>query len=352
MPPRVTYWTGTWDPRKEAISKEIDALRVGSRAHAPVVGFAPGQSNTWRRAERAILLSSFHWIALRAVAAATERQGDVTHVFGGQSSWHLLRALGRRPILLTAVVASERTSALPIDRIARVAVESETAIDEWRRLGIPADRIDVVLPGIDVDAYANVGPPSPTGRFRLLFASSPSDPSEIERRGIALLVELAKRKPDVDIHVPWRRWGNLDRARRALDALQPPANFIVTVGDETDMRPLYAAAHATIACFAAGAGKTCPNFVIEGLAAGRPALLTPQVGLSAVVAREGAGIVATRDGEALASALDRLRTGWIGYAAQAAALARREFSLERFRSRYDSLYERVASSGGDQALRR
>ena len=27
MPPRVTYWTGTWDPRQEAISKEVELLR-------------------------------------------------------------------------------------------------------------------------------------------------------------------------------------------------------------------------------------------------------------------------------------------------------------------------------------
>jgi glycosyltransferase involved in cell wall biosynthesis len=351
MPPRVTYWTGTWDPRKEAISKEIDALRVGPRAAARVVGFAPGQVNTWRRAERAILMSSFHWIALRAVAAATERQGDVTHVFGGQASWHLLRALGRRPILLTAVVASEGTGPFPIARIARVAVESETAIDEWRRLGIPADRIDVVPPGIDVDAYAGIGAPS-SERFRLLFASSPSDPSEIEPRGIGLLVELARRRPEIDIHVPWRRWGNLDRARRALDALKPPSNFVVTVGDETDMRKLYAAAHATVACFAAGAGKICPNFVIEGLASGRPALLTPQVGLSPAVARDNAGVVVPREVEALAAGLDRLRDGWAGYADRARALARREFSLDAFRSRYDTLYERIASGGRDQALRR
>ena len=65
MPPRVTYWTGTWDPVKEAISKEVVALRIGSRARAPVVSFSPGQPNRLVRKDRVLTLSGGAWMFLR-----------------------------------------------------------------------------------------------------------------------------------------------------------------------------------------------------------------------------------------------------------------------------------------------
>ena len=56
MSPRVTYWTGTWDPAKEAISKELNALRVGTRTRAPVVSFAPDQPFRLNTADRVLML--------------------------------------------------------------------------------------------------------------------------------------------------------------------------------------------------------------------------------------------------------------------------------------------------------
>src|SRR5690606_17614908 len=90
MSPRVTYWTGTWDPRKEGVSKEIAALRSGERHRAPVVAFSPGNRTALLPGERTLTLSSGWWLALRATAPLVERRGEITHVFGGQSSWHLV----------------------------------------------------------------------------------------------------------------------------------------------------------------------------------------------------------------------------------------------------------------------
>ena len=108
LPPRVTYWTGTWDPAKEAISKEIAALRVGpARARACRVVLS-GPVKPIRPPASRHLLSGRAWPVLRVVAALVEPRAEVTHIFGGQSSWHLLRALGRRPIVLTAVLSRKR----------------------------------------------------------------------------------------------------------------------------------------------------------------------------------------------------------------------------------------------------
>jgi len=344
MPPRVTYWTGTWDPEKEAISKEVNALRVGSRVRAPVVSFAPGQASRLVRRDRVLMLAGGAWLALRAAAALVERRGDVTHIFGGQSSWHLLRALGRRPILITAVVPSLTAARVTQANIARVAVEAEGGIDDWIKHGVALERIEIVRPGIDLEWYAASAAPD-HDRFTLLFASSPSSLTEIPSRGIPLLVELARLRSDIDVDVPWRNWGDVAAAQRAIAELRPPANFRVTFDGVQDMRPHYAAAHATIVCFERGTGKTCPNFVIEGLAAGRPCVATPDIGLAADLLRAHAGVVAARNVGALAAAIDELQADWSGFSRRARQLAEEQFGLARFVASYERLYGDIASGG-------
>lgn len=341
MPARVTYWTGTWDPDKEAISKEIVSLRTGSRATAPVVAFSSGHSSRLRLGSRVLCLSDRRWLFLRAVAALVESTGQVTHVFGGRASWHLLRSLGRRPILLTAVVAHEGSAPLPTSNLARVVVETDDAVDEWVRAGIAPDRVRVQRPGIDLDRYRR-SPPPMSGRFRLLFASTPSDPLEFEARGIPLLVALARLRPDVDVVLPWRQWGDVRKARRAIERLGPPPNFVVLHEETADMREHFARAHATVAMFARGVGKACPNSVVEGFASGRPAIVASDGSLSALIEASGAGVVSNRDARALSVAVDRLRAGWPAYAERARRLAEAQFDLRAFRSRYEQLYEEIA----------
>lgn len=342
MPPKVTYWTGTWDPAKEAISKEIDSLRVGDRASSSVVSFSPGQTTRFVRSQHALLLSAKAWPILRLTALLIERRGDLSHVFGGPSSWHLLRALGRRPILLTAVVGSDEPGTLPLENVARVVVEAEGAEDEWVRRGVPRDRIEVIHPGIDVDWFAQT--PAPTAkRFTLLFASTPADPAEIPGRGIPLLVELARTRTDIDIVLPWRKWGDVGASQRALDALKPTPNFVVEYGDCPDMRRFYSAAHATIACFARGVGKTVPNFVVEGLASGRPCIATSGIGLAGDLRKTGAGIVCSSNVAELSRAIDAIRDGWSDFSARARALAQSQFSLMTFRRKYERLYAQVTA---------
>jgi glycosyltransferase involved in cell wall biosynthesis len=278
---------------------------------------------------------------LRMTAAIVEPFGTVTHVFGGQGSWHLIRALGRRPIVLTAVVAGTTGHHLPHVEFARVVVESELSIDEWTRAGIPRERIGIIRPGVDLDRFQPARS-RPKGRLTLLFASTPARTEEIEPRGIGLLIELARQRPDVDILVPWRQWGDVQAARRALDARRPPPNFIVQHGDVPDMRDCYARADATIVCFEPGAGKTCPNFVVEGLACGLPCISTTEVALAPLLERSGAGVVVDRKPACLAQAVDRLRAGLTVCRERARHLAETEFDARRFLAAYEELYGAVA----------
>jgi glycosyltransferase involved in cell wall biosynthesis len=319
----VTYWTGTWDPRKEAISKEISHLRVADRRRALVVAFSSRQPMRFRRRERVFTFGHRHWPVLRSLAPLLERTGDVTHVFGGTESWHLLRSIGRRPIVLTAVVHAKPGETLPHVRFARVVVEADSLIEEWTARGVPRKALTVVYPGIDLERYA-FAPLQRTDRLRFLFASSPSESSDIE------------------IVVPWRSWGDVAGTTAVLDALRPPPNFHVRREPHADMRRHFAHAHATIVCFQAGAGKALPNFVLEGLAVGRPCLATLDNGLASLLQTSGAGIVRERSVAGLSAAVDELRASLHERVIRARQLAEHRFDLRAFRAAYESIYRDVS----------
>jgi hypothetical protein len=149
--------------------------------------------------------------------------------------------------VLTAVVHAKPGETLPHVRFARVVVEADSLIEEWTARGVPRKALTVVYPGIDLERYA-FAPLQRTDRLRFLFASSPSESSEIDARGIPLLIELARARPDIEIVVPWRSWGDVAGTTAVLDALRPPPNFHVRREPHADMRRHFAHAHATIVC--------------------------------------------------------------------------------------------------------
>src|SRR4051794_14634477 len=94
--PRITYWTGTWDPAKEAISKEVALLRSMGLQVAPIVAFSPGNRSTLQLRDRVLTLSAERWLTLRLLAPGVEMMGDLSHVFGTLAAWHWLKVLRRR----------------------------------------------------------------------------------------------------------------------------------------------------------------------------------------------------------------------------------------------------------------
>jgi hypothetical protein len=105
---------------------------------------------------------------------------------------------------------------------------------------------------------------------------------------------------------------------------------------------MYARAHATIAAFAPGAGKSVPTFILEGLAAGRPFIGTgPQ--LAEIGRVTGAGLSSDRTVQSLSAAVDGIRDAWPELSARARDAADTLFGVRRFRAEYDALYRELAS---------
>jgi glycosyltransferase involved in cell wall biosynthesis len=339
---RLTYWTGVWEPAREAISKEVAWLRTALAPGSLVVSFTH-QRTALDIAGRVCRINAHHWRLFRAVAFGAERLGHVNHVFGGLGTTeHFLRPLGRRPILFTVVIAGQPSSREIYRKVSHFVAESRELRSALIDAGVEPDRIDVIYPAIDLQKYSLTPPPA--GPFTLLFASSPPDAGEIEGRGVRLLVELARVRPDVQIRVLWRRWGQIGEAMRQIGAWQPPENFQLDVRDASDMAAMYASVHATVCLFAPGTGKSAPNSVVEGLACGRPALLSEGCGIADVVAEWDAGRVADRQVQTLSFALSDLQRNYERARRQARALAEREFDRVTTLSRYAAIYERLAST--------
>lgn len=340
VPPRlrrVTYWTGNWNPGREAISNEIESLRATFGRRNPVVALAAGQRSRLDVPGRAIALNGRRWLAYRALAAVIEPLGEITHAFGSIDAWHPLRALGRRPLVFTAVISGKPLDPALYRHVSVFVAESEPLAEQLITAGIEKDRMRLIYPGVDLQRFTPA-PFPPLKRFRLLFASTPSDPSEFEARGIPLLVALARLRPEIDVVIAWRQWGHQRRIRAALAALNPPSNVLAQWGDIDDMPGMYNGVHATIVCPAEGHGKSCPNSVVEGLACGRPALLTGTSDIAALVRRHSAGEVVDRSAEALAAGVERLQANLFQDADCAVGLVRELFTLDRFNQEYGDLY--------------
>lgn len=341
VPPRVTFWTGVWDPRQEAISKEIATLRRMT-GRSWVMACASHQANALEVRNRVVRLGGRAWPLLRAVARGVERAGDVTHVFGRLDEWHLLRATGRRPVVFTVVIDGVHPPTSLWDRVAAFVAETPALAASLRAAGAPPDRIRVIPPGVDLGVFTPAAPPA--FPFRILFASSPSRVEEFEARGIPLLVATARQCPDIEMVLCWRAWGDTNAAARALEALSPPPNLRLVRPGPDGMPELFRSAHAVVCAYTPGFGKSAPNSILEGLACGRPALVTDGCALGEMIAGAGAGVVVRRSPEGLAAGIETLRASYGEFAAAARRLAETRFDEARFCAEYGALYEELRGS--------
>jgi glycosyltransferase involved in cell wall biosynthesis len=343
MPPRLTYWTGTFEPVREAISKEIETLRRAVQPSAPVVSLSAGQRSALSVRDRVLRLAGSRWMTYRAAAALVEPLGDVTHVFGAVNAWHALKALGARPIVFTVALPGPALEPALYDKVSVFAAESACLADDLRRAGVNGDRIRVIYPGVDLSEYQPATRRA-HDRFQVLFASAPKDAGEFSVRGIPSLVELARLCPEIDVTLLWRSWGDQDAARRAFANLAPPGNIRIEMRNGRSMASIYQQADAVACLYGPGFGKSCPNSIVEALACGVPALMSSTCGIAGVVARDGGGIATTLDPAAVAEAARTLRREHAQFAAAARRLAERHFDIRQFVNTYMQLYESTAET--------
>jgi glycosyltransferase involved in cell wall biosynthesis len=273
--------------------------------------FAPGLGRSARESIGGFGAVHLHSVFLwptTAAARAAERAG-VPYVLSprGMLVPELMRTRGRWRKLAWMLLAERRT----IERAAALHATSALEAKEAARLDLPLPPVFVVPNGIDPEPWDGNGK-----------ALSPPVRAVVE--GGPFLFFLGR--------LSWKK--GLDRLIPAL-ARVPGAALAVAGNDEEGLRPglerlardsgvaervaflgpvhgpdKAALLHRTTALVLPSRSENFGNVVLEAWAAGRPVVVTPEVGLAETVRETGAGIVADGDlGEALRELLadpDRL----------------------------------------------
>jgi len=242
--------------------------------------------------------------------------------------------------VLTVVSEADALDGPWYDNVRLFVAENAGLANSLTLAGIPRERVRVIHPGVNLSNFTVAASPPPTP-FRILFASWPEDPRELEGRGVLALVALARRCPDVEVVLLRRQWGTFAETTAALAALNLPSNVrIEDLGSRT-MSDMYAGVHACAALFAPGYGKSSPNSLIESLACGRPVLVTANCGIAESVTDAAAGLCVEPDVDDLAAAVGVLRQRWPEASVRARTLAEQAFSEEAFVAGYEAVYEVV-----------
>lgn len=244
------------------------------------------------------LHSVFLW-PTTAAARAAERAG-VPYVLSprGMLVPELMRAHGRWRKLAWMLAAERRT----IERAAALHATSTLEAEDAARLDLPLPPVVVVPNGIDPEPWnGDATALSPAvrglveGRPFFLFLGRIS-----WKKGLDRLIPAMEAIPDATLAVA----GNDE------EGLRPGLEKLARNGNVTFLGPVHgpdkaALLHRTAALVLPSRSENFGNVVLEAWAAGRPVIVTPEVGLAETVRETGAGIVAGDLGTALREMLDR-----------------------------------------------
>jgi len=350
---RIAYWTGWLSPEMEGCSKEVFALNEHfSRSH--VFGLSRYYTIKASRRERYFGLNVRLYPLFRAMAPLLERASDINHIYGGLREWFFLRAIRRRPTILTIATAAwppfDMDMYRRIDRFVTHSARTTRTMIQW---GFDPAKITQVYPGVDLQrfrpgprgsAVPGVNRQSDPARFRVVYATAPNWADGVKLRGVDLMIEAARRLREIDFYLLWRPWPGAERLLRPLMD-QKPANVHIHIGTVSDMTAAYQSADATIAPFLEeGEMKVCPTSLIESLACGRPLLVSTKVGISDVVRDEQCGIVFAPAPDPLCEGIVRLRKNHVQFASKARACAEKHFDQADCFVAHERLYEEVLGS--------
>ena len=119
-------------------------------------------------------------------------------------------------------------------------------------------------------------------------------------------------------------------------------NVRIIRGRIADIHQLYGRFHFVVAPFRS-VGKPCPNSILEGLACGRPALVSRFIDVADLLAREGAAVAFEPTAEGIVAAFHALSDRYEALQRNARACAERHFDLEHTVASYAAIYRRVGA---------
>jgi glycosyltransferase involved in cell wall biosynthesis len=316
----------------EAVTQEIDALhREFGRG---LIYLGPPDHPIFRLPR---LLYGFHhlWKIRRM-----EEEITLHHIYNPDPyPFPVLKWL-RKPIIYTLVsgLAAEGAISCSFFRqtIHTVVVSNERNLVQLKSAGL--HNVHLIPPGIDTTRFTYTSPPSLKDGLILLAGSAPWTVGQFRLKGIDLLLEAARRRPDLRLVFLWRGVLWKEMARRVQQSGVAPR--VEVLNYRVDVNRILSRVHAGVCLVEDPAVlKAYPNSLLEAVVAGRPILVNARLPIADYVAAKGCGVVIERmDVEGLLAGLDELARDYPRWQANTGAA---DFPLERLVAAYSTLYQEL-----------
>ena len=219
--------------------------------------------------------------------------------------------------------------------------------------GVPADRVSVIYPGIDMSEYDRPGEPAtipgvgPEHKV-IMYVGSIVHPNQGVPILIAALPRVFESRPDARCVLVG---GPAEAGQRYRTELGPHGDKLIVLTGQTPDQVVALTQRADVLVHSRLACRE--NFSVQSkiavyLAAGRPIVATDFGDYQQLLGRSGAGLLAPVDPGAIAEAILRV-LGDPGLAASLAAacgpVAREHFAMNRNIDRYLDVYQRAITAG-------
>jgi glycosyltransferase involved in cell wall biosynthesis len=264
----------------------------------------------------------------------------INHLFASHGEKLLLPRLNKHNTLLTITKDTHSLSDVErnvthLKKLKYIVVESEWHRELLLQLGIGSAMIELIYPGISKIPYHEAPKP-----FKILFATSPPDKYGFLSRGLYLLIEVARRLPQIRFLLVWRERNH--RKLRELLGGAPPPNIEILNGYIDNMDEVYQSAHATILPgLTANSLKPCPHSAIESLAHGKPVLISRPTSISRLIEKKGCGVVFDATVDSLEKGILTLTANYDRFREKCHSTIEENFSATFFLERYRQIYERM-----------
>ncbi len=342
---RIVYFTNGYLPDREGVSKELLVLHNHFSKKFRCETYLHNLADRWQLSlGRGFVSYPDRLLPIGyPLLKYLERKADLIHIYGSLTGRLYLRLIKKRPCILTsasALITERLEQCAPAwTSLEAIVVESERDSKTLREIGVDSKKVFLIYPGVPTH---NIPAPPMDTPFTILFASSPiaKDPDSLNRRGVSLLIQAAKRLADCQFIFLWRgrhtETLDLMLSRAGTDNIKVIDKIIPNIDDVlTDVHCTILSPEDWDEC------KPCPNSLIETLACGRPVLASNRVGISNLIELERCGITFSPDPAEVQDAILKLRNNYEIYRKNALPTARRYFSVEEFVGAYVDLYKKL-----------
>jgi glycosyltransferase involved in cell wall biosynthesis len=289
-----------------------------------------------------------HSVFLRptALAARAAERAGVPYLVAprGMLVPDLLRRRGRWRKTLWLRLVERRTLA----KAAGLHTTSTLEAEEAARLGLPLPPVFLVPNGVETEPYLPDTPVSAPVRRLLDGGSFFFFLGRLSwKKGLDRLIPALAHAPSALLAVAGNDEEGIRPKLERLAAGQGVAGRVAFLGpvDGCDKTALL---HRACALVLPSYSENFGNSALESMAAGRPVVVTPEVGLAEIVRDAGAGLVVEGDPETLGKAL----AGLLADPAAADAMgrrgaeeAKRRFGWEAVAAEMEAVYQRVSRPG-------